>query len=401
VSKPEIHSQSNLEVPFALERNGVLSSNRDSRLENSALTSVAARALLALFNGKEMLFSQRIRLSERGFRREGVSARRTVVALLGLHRLAESGEQQPFDLEAIQAAVFQDESWVKGVGDLGLLVRLAAECRPDRLARIASEFDFANALTAFPDGREARTTDLAFFLAGISHAQLACPGVLPDFTDVAVDTYHMLEANQGTGGIFAHAGQPGFLQQPYSNRFGTFADQAHAIYALATFARAFEIEEPLADALNCANAVRDLQGELGQWWFLYDKRTSQVVNRYPVRSMHQDGLAPMALLALEEATGQSFDQAIQRGLAWVEAANELGVDLRDREHGTIWDSIEPRSRIRQAAMNLVRSADRPHRERFHIRCEARPDHLGWLLYAFSRFGIATGASGARVAAAGG
>ena len=38
----------------------------------------------------------------------------------------------------------------------------------------------------------------------------------------------------------------------------------------------------------------------------------------------------MALLALAEATGPSFDEAISEGLSWVAGANELGVDLRDR-----------------------------------------------------------------------
>ena len=119
----------------------------------------------------------------------------------------------------------------------------------------------------------------------------------------------------------------------------------HAIYALATFARAFEIEEPLADALNCANAIRSLQGDRGEWWFLYDKRSSQVVDRYPVFSIYQNGMAPMALLALAEATGHNFDDAICNGLSWVAGANELGVDLRDRQHGIIWDSIELSGRI--------------------------------------------------------
>ena len=80
----------------------------------------------------------------------------------------------------------------------------------------------------------------------------------------------------------------------------------HAIYALMTFARAFDIEEPLADALICANAIRALQGDKGQWWFLYDKRSSQVVNRYPVCSIYQNGMAPMALLALARGNRTKF-----------------------------------------------------------------------------------------------
>ena len=364
------------------------------------LKTVAAKALLALLDGRETLFSRRITLCERGFRRDPVSPSRSLIALLGLRHLAASGQPQPFDLGSIQDAVFRDKRWVKSLGDLGILIRFTAECSPDNLGSIANEFDLENALNSFSDGREAHTSGLACFLAGISHIRSACPDFQPDLTDVAVDTYRSLKENQGAGGIFAHAGHPGFLQQPYSNRFGTFADQAHAIYALATFARAFDIDEPLADALSCANAVRDLQGELGQWWFLYDKRTSQVVNRYPVRSMYQDGLAPMALLALEEVTGPTFDAAIQKGLAWVEGANELRTDLRDQMHGTIWDSIEPRSGV-WAAMSLVGRAGRSYSERLGIRYEASPDHLGWLLYAFARFHISAAPVGARVAAAGG
>jgi len=361
---------------------------RESQLEVSALTSMAAKALLALFDGTEMLFSRRITLRRQGFRREPASPGRTVVALLGLHRLANSGQGQPFDLPSIETAVFQDKRWIKGIGDLGILIQFASEYSPDRLTWLADNFDFAKSLEIFPDGREARTAALSCFLAGISHAKLSCSDALPDLTDVAVDTYRLLQDNQGAHGIFAHAGLPGFLQQPFSNRFGTIADQMHAIYALATFARAFEIEEPLADALNCANATRALQGDKGQWWFLYDKRSSRVVNHYPVFSIYQDGMAPMALLELAEATGQNFDDAICSGLSWVAGANELGVDLRDRQHGIIWDSIEPRSRITnfwKQALHFMQNSGKLHNENLRIRFDARPDHFGWLLYALGGF----------------
>jgi hypothetical protein len=368
--------------------NSVCSVGRESKLEVSTLRSMAAKALLALFDGTEMLFSRRITLRERGFRRDPNSPRRTTIALLGLQRLADSGQRQPFDLASIENAIFQDLRWIKGIEDLGVLVQFAAEHSPERLASLADDFDFASAIESFLDGREARTTALSCFLAGISHAKLSCPDLLPDLTDAAVDTYRLLEENQGQGGIFAHAGLPGLLQQPFSNRFGTIADQMHAVYALTTFARAFGIEEPLADALNCANAIRALQGDRGQWWFLYDKRSSRVVNRYPVRSINQNGMAPMALLALSKATGQNFDDAICGGLSWVAGANELGVDLRDFQHGIIWDSIEPRSRITNFcdhALNLVQNCPKSRGESLRVRFEARPDHFGWLLYALTGF----------------
>jgi hypothetical protein len=366
-----------------------------------ALNSLAATALQALFDGTEMLFSRRITLRERGFRREAVSPRRTVIALSGLRCLADSGTRQPFDLLSIEDAVFRDTGWIKGIGDLGVLVQFAAEYSPGRLAVLAGHFDLATAPESFPDAREARTSSLASFLAGISHVKLYCPDLLPDLTDAAVDTYHLLEDNQGPGGIFGHAGLPGLFQQPFSNRFGTIADQLHAIYALATFARAFEIEEPLADALNCANAIRALQGDKGQWWSLYDKRSSKVVNRYPVCSIYQNGMAPMALQALAEATGQNFEDAIWSGLSWVAGANELGIDLRDPQHGIIWDSIAPRSRITnfcEHALSLIRSRSKSDDTGLRILFEARPDHFGWLLSALN--GIEDSVKAAKAASAG-
>jgi hypothetical protein len=84
---------------------------------------------------------------------------------------------------------------------------------------------------------------------------------------------------------------------------------------------------------------------MGQWWFRYDKRRGCVASRYPVCFAHQDGTGPTALLALEEATGQSFYVAIWNGLSWIAGNNELGVDLRSLDEALIWDSIEPQRRM--------------------------------------------------------
>ena len=112
---------------------------------------------------------------------------------------------------------------------------------------------------------------------------------------------------------------------------------------------------------------------------------------------------PLALLALAEATGQNFDDAIWSGLSWVAGANELGVDLRDLQHGIIWDSIEPRSRITnfcEHALNLMQNSRKSHDENLRVRFEARPDHFGWLLYALTRFEEKATAAKAATAGAG-
>jgi hypothetical protein len=359
-----------------------------------SLNALAVRSLSSLFDEKEQLFSERATFNLRGFRRGRASRRHTIVALLGLHRLAECGAAQPFDLEAMQNVVFRDRSWVKTAGHLGLLTWFTAVCLPERLGTIFEEFDFERVLTSYEDARQVRTAGLAWFLAGIAHARLARPEALPDLTDVAADSYRLLEENQGQDGIFGHAASVRFPRETLNSRFGTFADQIYAIYALSMFARAFQIEEPLESALACANSVCALQGQLGQWWFLYDKCTGRVVSRYPVLSVHQDGTAPCGLLALEEVTGRSFQKAIAKGLSWIAGANELRNDLRndlrDNNQPFIWDSIGPAGRVAkylEAGLGFLIPSRQTAVERLRIQYDARPDHFGWLLYAFGKLGL--------------
>jgi hypothetical protein len=382
---------------------GTLKETSASQVEIPALNALAVRALANLFAEKEKLFFRSLAPGPDGFHREEVSPRRTIIALLGLQRLAESGVNPPFDIPVIHNTILEDTSWVRSLGDLGLLTWFTAVCKPERLGSVFNEFDFAEALDHYADGRQAQTRGLSWFLAGISHAQIANQQDLPDLTDVAVDTYHLLQENQGESGIFGHAALPGFLRRSFCNRFGSFGDQIHAIYALTAFSRSFRIEEPLASALNCGNAIRALQGEMGQWWSIYDKRSCRVANFYPVLSLHQDGTAPVGLLALGEATGQSFHEAVLKGLSWITGANELGLDIRNTEQSLVWDSVENRRaplKYWGTVLSILNIPYRPQSKSLRVRYEARPDHFGWLLYAFGKFGMPTVALNTKAVAAG-
>jgi hypothetical protein len=371
---------------FAVDRRSM----RGPAPEIPALNARALRSLVYLFSEKEKLFSRSVTLKSSGLHREGNSLKRTVIALLGLNRLAESKAATPFDVCSMHNAVLGDTSWVGSLGELGLLAWFTAECEPDRLRNLFRQFDFDKALLTYREGREACTSGLAWFLAGISHARLAGSSAVPDLTDVAVDAYHLLLENQSEGGIFGQVAFPRWLQRA-CRRFGRFSDQIFAIYALSVFSRAFQIEEPLAPALNCGNSICSLQGDNGEWWFLYDKQACRVVNRYPVFSWHQDGTAPVGLLALGEATGQNFYEPIYKGLTWGIASHQLGDHLESQQQGLIWDSIRPRRKAAnywEAALSLANIARRQKEEHLSIRYEARPDHFGWLLYAFGRAGLA-------------
>jgi hypothetical protein len=358
------------------------------------LNSLAVQSLISLFDEEQRLFCRRIKLTAQGFRREGTSRRHTIIALLGLQRLAESGATFTLDTVAIRDAILGDASWVRSAGDLGLLTWVTAICAPERLSQLFGQFDFDKVLDSFADARKRYTPGLAWFLAGIAHARRACPRTPLDLTDVAVETYHLLLDNQSEQGFFCHMGSPRSIHEMLFKRFGTFTDQMYAIYALTAFAREFGIEEPLEPALTCANSVCALQGERGQWWFLYDTRRGCVASRYPVYSAHQDGTGPTALLALEEATCQSFHPAVWKGLSWISANNELGVDLRSVDQAVIWDSMDAQRRITrlwEIACSYLHISRAPLVRSLRIRYEARPDHFGWLLYAFGKFGVSNGA----------
>jgi hypothetical protein len=371
-------------VPF---RNPILETHTGG-LVIPELNALAVRSLLSLLDEQQGLFAHRIEGPVHGVCSKETAARYSMIALLGLERLAQSGARVDLNTIAIQNTVFKDAGSIASAGDLGLLTWVMALCNSGRLPQLFSDFDFDKVLSTFGDARRRSTRGLAWFLSGIAHAQAAGTRSAVDLTDVAVETYHLLLDNQSEYGLFRRCGMARSIREIVATRFGTFEDQMYAIYALTAFARAFEIDEPLESALMCANCVCDLQGDGGQWWHLYDTRRGRVASRYPVCSAHQDGIGPVALLALEDVTSQSFQEAVWDGLSWI-CDNELGVDLNGLDRGLLLDAIDRRavSRHWETVCSYLRMPQNGTPKDLRIRRDGRPDHFGWLLYAFGNFGL--------------
>jgi hypothetical protein len=352
------------------------------------LISLALRGLVAMFDADKQLFCHRLLCTEQGIVREGLSPRYTIMSLLGLRELELAGMGSPFDTQAIYAAFIRDTNWIQGIGDLGLLIWLTASFDPDQLGNLFSTFDCESALDRYRDAQEARTMELAWFLAGLAHAAETSPKLISTLTDLSVETYHRIEENQGEYGLFGHLSTKNSLAGRLRGRIGSFADQIYPIYAMSKFAKVFQLEDPMGLALECATAVCGAQGESGQWWWLYDARGGRVFSRYPVYSVHQHGMAPMGLFAVEEATGQCFEQFIYKGLCWIYGTNELGVDMRDNAQNLIWRCIllgNSRKKYWDMALSLVRSPNQDMQARsLKILYEQRPYEFGWLLFAFAR-----------------
>ena len=231
-----------------------------------------------------------------------------------------------------------------------------------------------------------RTMELAWLLAGLVHEHHQRPSAAStagiDATKGAL--IGRFEARTRT---FRHAETDASVRLRARRWVATFADQIYPIQALALTSIATGDGRALEVASTSAGRMVELQGGRGQWWWHHDPRDGSVSGAYPVYSVHQVGMAPMALRTLALAGGPDFGRAVEASRAWV-SENELGIDLVDRDVGTIWRSIEraeggPRRLARHARALLGGRDDRPGLapSRLLVNFETRPYEWAWSLFA--------------------
>ena len=395
-----------------------------------ALLSSAATGLLPMFDQHANIFCAKFIRGQHGMVQEGVSHRYTLITLMGLYRLEQSGQTSPIAIRPVLQALLHGSAllnisstkptslnstlshdvsldtnlpsndfpadagpsaaWIASAGDLGLLLWLCALVSPEQLDDFFASHDLTAALAHFPDARDRRTMELSWILSGLAHAAYSRQDLRDRLAPLAGRLAGILQGNRGVGGAFGHqAATPGLgggVKGMLRGRLGSFADQVYPIYAFAWAHRAFGFASALDIANACAANICRAQGALGQWWWHYDARSGEAVGRYPVYAVHQHGMAPLALFALADAGGRDFTREIFLGLEWIYGQNELGVDMRDAEANVVWRCIRPtqsRRYLDQAlAMLKLQGKSRTPRE-LHVLQECWPYELGWLLYAFA------------------
>lgn len=351
------------------------------------LLSFANRGLGSMFESGADLFCHRLVDTGSGMKREGISQRYTVMTLLGLRDFAAAGGEPVVDIQRCYRALVRNTGWVQGMGDLGLLIWATAELAPEQTGDLLCGLECDKALSRYADGRQSRTMELAWFLTGLTSAAKACPQHADMLKDISVATYERLRKNQGRSGLFGHMGRVESVTGKLRGHIGSFADQVYPIYAMSKYGVLTNDQEVLDAAVRCASTVCQLQGALGQWWWLYDARAGRVSSHYPVYSVHQHGMGPMALFALQEATGQSYTDLVFRGLDWIYGANERGVDMRDGEQALIWRCLLPRAKHikywQMATSAMRRGSEAKVARNLTVLREQRPYEYGWLLFAFA------------------
>jgi hypothetical protein len=349
------------------------------------LIELSIRGLGPMFDPESGQFCHRLVRTRSGLKREGLSPRYTVITLLGLCELEKAGRKSPFPISVLVDRLLENKEWPVLAGDFGLLLWLTAVSAPDRVSALLNRLTPGDLFSRYVDLRQGRTMELAWLLTGLSYAALTRQSGLPNVSDLATKTYKLLIQNQGPKGFFGHLNTSSSGVGRLRGWLGSFADQVYPILALTRFSEAFEQPEALQRALECGIGICRVQGPLGQWWWHYDSRAGKVASKYPVFSVHQEGMAPMVLFALADSTGKNFEEAIYRGLEWIGGANELRTDMRDFAHHLIWRRIHPVPAF-SMKVDVALSHLRTHRSTSHrkmdILHECRPYELGWLLYAF-------------------
>lgn len=345
------------------------------------LLRLSVQGLIPMFDPEKHLFCYRLQRTAGGMVKEQISHRYTLIALMGLLRAKAAGIHSPIDVESVLAELRRNENWVNNIGDFGLYLWITAQGSPADAARLLDDWDFEAALQKLQDAYERRTMELAWLLTGLSYSQ-GLPGV-SDLGDIAHKVYRLVKENLGAAGFFGHMARAGSWSGRLRGRIGTFADQVYPIYAFAKFGKVFHVPEALTLGLNCARAICGVQGPMGEWCWHYDAVAGRVTSMYPVYSVHQEGMAPMALFAIGDATGENFDGPAYSGLDWITGNNEINYDMREQSLQLVWRSVfqlKMRSRASEAlcfvGLNGISGG-------FQVKYECRPYELGWLLYAFA------------------
>lgn len=278
---------------------------------------------------------------------------------------------------------------INNAGDLGLAIWAGVESDMDNCSVFTEKL-----ASDWPQLRRACTAaELAWVVQGMtlfSQTQL----ITDQLTDVLKDAHsRLMSLYCHNTRLFARHHHRVGVKQAISRRIACFADQVYPILALANYGRHFNDAQNIDVATAVAETICRLQGPKGQWWWHYDLKTGTVAEEYPVFSVHQDAMAPMALLAIDKVAGTNHTTYIEKGLMWLNESNELQAKMILPQQGVIWRDIHRleigkmyrvvRGALAAAGWNSIHRTARSNLFGYVMNKECRPYHLGWILYAWA------------------
>jgi len=356
----------------------------------ASLVGLAESGLSKMYQRGDALFAFTRRAADltapNACRLEGTSVRYSAIAALGAQFLPQDRQRQVLGGQSVVeicSRLARSISTYRDFGEVALVSWLCAETNCDLATEVFDSFARrVTAVTALPTVQAAwaLSAAVAFRSQGLDR------GLTESLNE------RLLASRHPDGVLFPHHTDPS--REPwFRRRVGCFADQVYPIQALARHYSQSGDKRPLEAANQCAERISTLQGDAGQWWWHYDWQRGDVIEGYPVYSVHQHAMAPMALLDLKELGGNDFSWQLNRGLDWLSSGPEITAPLINEQVGVIWRKVARREPVPKLVRGL-RAAARPVgvsralswldrvAKPGAIDLECRPYELGWLLYAW-------------------
>jgi hypothetical protein len=309
----------------------------------------------------------------------GKSVRYAAIAALGLMRLPEAAQRAVLDGETcadLVGVLTARLAEITNLGDVAMICWAAAEAGHADLPRALARLAELDGLAVPHPVVDASWTVTALVAA----RQLA---------DVEEHIARARSQLIGARGAVLYPHLAGGGGPWYRAHVGSFADQVYPLQALARLHGSGDDQAALAVANQIAAAICAAQGPAGQWPWHYDSRTGDVVEDFPVYTVHQHAMAPMVLMDLAEAGGDDHLNAVCRGLRWLAHPPETEESLILADPPVIWRKVARNDRRKvvrglRAASTRIRPGWRlsPLDRIFSpgvVDHECRPYELGWLL----------------------
>ncbi|MCB0748945.1 MAG: hypothetical protein KDC90_15910, partial [Ignavibacteriae bacterium] len=314
---------------------------------------------------------------------EGRNTRYTLINLLGLHKANSHGIKSYIDLKKIVKEQIEKVNTYEGIGELGLLIWAISLISPEDSLKLLTKIDFNNALNQFNDAKAGYTMELSWFLTGLLFASTFNEKFKGSVETLPPKIYAKIRKNYGGHGIFQHE-DTNNLEGKIRANIGSFADQVYSIYALSLYSQQYHNEEALLITTECANKICELQSENGEWQWQYDSQTGKVVSYFPIHTVHQVALAPMALFAAQMASGNNYNKFILKGINWLTENKFLQNQLIDKSNNAILNKITPvlNSKL-YSFINLLGIELKPNINKLKINYESSSYDFGWILYTFA------------------
>ncbi len=311
-----------------------------------------------------------------------------IIAQIGIKRWQRCHKQDEGNLPDLWGYICSQTLEIKSAGDLALAVWAGVETGADDCHVFLERLE-----KNWPSLRQAcNAVELAWVVESL--VRFSQYDTLPDKAfDVLKDAQNRLTGLYcPTGGLFARHSRKG-ANEILSRKVACFADQVYPIMALADYGATFGDITSVDIAVSAADTICLLQGPAGQWWWHYDAESGIVAEEYPVFSVHQEAMAPMALLAVDAAAGTDHSRYVEKGLSWLNRSDAVRRTMIVPQDGIVWRDVHRREIHKM--YRLVRGVLISGRLRnihrlagknifgYVINKECRPYELGWILYVWA------------------